>query len=229
MELHPDIRIQRLAIGAEKAPLMVIDHFVTDAEQLVTQVAPKAFARFARYFPGVRTKAPLSYQQLFASELKNTLLEYFQIEGRSVGFSMCHYSLVTTPATELEMPQRIPHVDSTGRDGLASIHYLFKKSFGGTAFYRHRQTGFEIIDASRADTYLGTLQRELDGPDAPRSGYINGDTPLFEQIASQDGVFNRMLIYRRNSLHSGNIGHDFVPDANPATGRLSINSFIDFT
>jgi len=40
-------------------------------------------------------------------------------------------------------------------------------------------------------------------------------------------AFNRMLVYRRNSLHSGNIGKDFVPDANPLTGRLSINCFID--
>jgi hypothetical protein len=37
-----------------------------------------------------------------------------------------------------------------------------------------------------------------------------------------------MLIYRRNSLHSGAIGKDFIPDRNPATGRLSINCFIDF-
>jgi hypothetical protein len=36
-----------------------------------------------------------------------------------------------------------------------------------------------------------------------------------------------MLVYRRNSLHSGCIGPDFVPDANPLTGRLSINSFLD--
>jgi hypothetical protein len=36
-----------------------------------------------------------------------------------------------------------------------------------------------------------------------------------------------MLVYKRNSLHSGSIPPDFVPDPNPATGRLSINSFID--
>ena len=62
----------------------------------------------------------------------------------------------------------------------------------------------------------------------PGPGYINGDTALFEQIAKQDGLFNRMLVYRRNSLHSGCIAPDFVPDPNPLTGRLSINSFIDW-
>jgi hypothetical protein len=49
------------------------------------------------------------------------------------------------------------------------------------------------------------------------------------QIAQQEGMFNRMLIYRRNSLHSGCIARDFVPDGNPLSGRLSINAFIDLT
>jgi hypothetical protein len=140
---------------------------------------------------------------------------------------MCHYSLVTTPPAKLVMLQRIPHIDSVTSNGLASVHYLFRKDLGGTAFYRHRSTGFEYIDASRRERYVQVLEKENSGPDGPGTEYINGDTPLFEQIAKQDGVFNRMLIYRRNSLHSGCIGKDFVPDANPATGRLSINSFID--
>ena len=54
-----------------------------------------------------------------------------------------------------------------------------------------------------------------------------GGTAPFEQINKQDGIFNRILIYRRNILHSGCIDKDFIPDPNPLTGRLSINSFID--
>jgi hypothetical protein len=61
----------------------------------------------------------------------------------------------------------------------------------------------------------------------PAAEYISGNTALFEQIASEDGIFNRMLVYRRNSLHSGSIAKGFVPDPNPLTGRLSINCFID--
>jgi hypothetical protein len=71
------------------------------------------------------------------------------------------------------------------------------------------------------------LEAECAGLDCPAAEYINGDTRIFEQIARAEGVFNRMLIYRRNSLHSGAIERTFVPDANPRTGRLSINSFID--
>jgi hypothetical protein len=140
---------------------------------------------------------------------------------------MCHYSLVTTPPEKLRFLQRVPHIDSANGNGLASVHYLFAGNLGGTAFYRHRRTGFEYVDESRRDVYFRTLESEEQGPDAPGPGYINGDTALFEQIASQDGVYNRVLIYRRNSLHSGSLGKDFVPDPNPLTGRLSINSFID--
>jgi hypothetical protein len=83
------------------------------------------------------------------------------------------------------------------------------------------------VDESRHTQYFKTLQDELRGPDAPAAEYINGDTPLFEQVVKQDGVFNRILFYRRNSLHSGRIARDFVPVADIATGRLSINCFLD--
>ena len=226
LELSPDLRMQKLSIGSEKAPLLVIDNFVKDPEQLIRPVASKAFIRTARFFPGVRAKAPLTYRQFVIDQLQDELLQFFQLDDDSLRFSMCHYSLVTTPPHELVMVQRVPHVDSVD-EGLASIHYLFKKGHGGTAFYKHRRTGFECIDLSRRDLYLKTLDEEVRGPNSPEPAYINGDTPLFEQVEKQDGVFNRILFYRRNSLHSGSIEKDFVPDGNPLTGRLSINSFID--
>ena len=46
------------------------------------------------------------------------------------------------------------------------------------------------------------------------------------QIANVDAMFNRMIIYPSNILHSGNIAADFNFDQNPATGRLTLNSFI---
>jgi hypothetical protein len=227
LDLHPDIRIQQLTLGAERAPLLIVDNFVSAPEELVQNAIRKPFAPAASYFPGLRVKASLSYQDLY-SQLKTTLRELFELDGTMLRFSMCHYSLVTLRPDQLALPQRIPHADSLAREGLAAIHYLFKADHGGTAFYRHRQTGYEYVDESRQKRYLECIRQELAGPDQPAPGYINGDTPLFERIASADAVFNRLLIYRRNSLHSGSIAKDFVPDPNPLTGRLSINSFMDF-
>jgi len=106
------------------------------------------------------------------------------------------------------------------------VHYLFKRDLGGTAFYRHRKTGFEYVDVPRRATYLDIVEQEMNGPDSPASGYINGSTALYEQISAQQGVFNRLLMYRRSSLHSGSIRPDFVPELDPRKGRLSINGFL---
>lgn len=227
LTLHPDIRIQKLTIGQEKAPLIVIDNFVSDPERLIRRAANRPYADPPSYFPGIRYGAPLAYQHLFESRLKDMLLDYFQLKNGRFAFQMCHYSLITTPPDQLTFLQRIPHIDSVSSTGIASVHYLFKGKYGGTAFYRHRKTGFEYVDESRKEAYYACLASEKEGPDAPQSGYIDGDTPLYEQIGKQDGVFNRVLIYRKNSLHCGVIGKDFVPDPNPLTGRLSINTFID--
>ncbi len=227
LNLHPEIRIQKLTIGAERAPLIVIDNFVAQPDKLIHRAAKSSYVDQTSYFPGVRTPAPLAYQHLLETKLKRLILDYFQLQNNRFVFQMCHYSLITTPPDKLTYLQRIPHLDSVVSTGIASIHYLFEGKYGGTAFYRHRKTGYEYVDESRKKAYYDCVEIEKNGPDAPQEGYVDGDTALYEQIGKQDGVFNRMLIYRKNSLHSGVIGSNFVPDANPTTGRLSINSFID--
>jgi hypothetical protein len=221
---HKDIRIQHLKIGSEGAPLLVIDNVVADPDTLVDLAASKQWGVPTSYYPGIRSKAPLTYQKFILGELREPILQAFGLDTKSMSFGSCHFSLVTTPSGRLAPLQRIPHVDSGG--GLASVHYLFKRDLGGTAFYRHRKTGFEYIDEERGAIYYPILEAELNGPGAPPNDYINGDTALFTRVGEQEGVFNRMLIYRRNSLHSGNLSPEFVPDVNPRTGRLSINSFL---
>jgi hypothetical protein len=227
LNLHPDIRIERRSIGAENAPLLVIDDFVADPERLVRKAATRQFRLVGSYYPGVRTEAPLGYQQLIRDRLRSTLFEIFGLTGTSLAFSLCHYSLVTTPPQQLMPLQRIPHFDSADGAGLASVHYLFKSDLGGTAFYRHRATGFESIDVSRREEYLRHIEAALREPNTLPAAYITGDTALFEQIAHVPAAFNRMIVYRRNVLHSGNIAPDFAPSTDPSTGRLSINCFID--
>ena len=228
-ELHRDISIRTMRFGHEQAPLMVIDSFVTDPDVLVSAARGLPFRLTPRSFPGIRALAPTDYRQLLTdmNGIGRRLVEFFELDAGALRLSMCHFSIVMTHPSELLPIQRVPHVDSVRYDGLATIHYLFHANLGGTAFYRHRATGFEFVDETREEKYVAALQAEFQGSDSPGPAYINGDTPLFERIKAQDGVFNRMLVYRRNSLHAGSIAPNFVPDPNPATGRLSINSFID--
>lgn len=227
IEPHRDLRIEKRRIGDDGAPLLVIDQLVADPERLVHRAARRAFGRRGEYFPGVRTGAPAMYQPFLESVLNPLLPEHFGIRSGRFRFSMCHYSLVAAPPEQLRFLQRVPHIDSVGGDGLATVHYLFRGHWGGTAFYRHRSTGFEHVDKPRWETYFSRLETESHGSDVPAGGYINGDTALFEQIASVDAVFNRMIVYRRNALHSACVDDGHVPPADPLAGRLSINTFID--
>lgn len=223
---HRDFRLQRLRIGREQAPLVVIDNLVTDPDDLVNVAASKQFGEVASYYPGIRAKVSLTYQQFILEQLRGVFAEEFAFESGAVRFTACHYSLVTTPAEKLTYLQRIPHVDSVASKELAFVHYLFKTDFGGTAFYRHRKTGFEYIDEGRKPEYLRCLEEEKCGPHSPPAEYINGDTPLYELLDTQQGVFNRLVMYRRNSLHSGALAPGFAADPDPRTGRLSINGFL---
>jgi Family of unknown function (DUF6445) len=226
LALHPNFRLQKLTIGREQAPLIVIDNFVAHPDDLVDIAAAKLFGEVVSYYPGVRSKVPLTYQRFIIEKLRDVLAGYFGISAPALRFTNCHFSIVTTAADKLDYLQQIPHIDSAFSKELAFIHYLFKADLGGTAFYRHRATGYEYVDEARRPEYWRIVAEEREGPDRATGGYINGDTPLYEQVGCQEGVFNRMLVYRRNSLHSGALAPNFVPDPNPRTGRLSINGFL---
>ena len=228
IEAHPGLHLQVRRIGAEGAPLLVIDQLVADPDRLVRKAERGHFTPQGAMFPGIRMRAPLSYEAFLEKLLRPLMGEVFGLPPQArLAFPMCHYSLVTQPPEKLVFLQRIPHIDSATGRGLATVHYLFHEGWGGTAFYRHRSTGYEYVDEDRELAYFTRLQMESLGPDAPGPGYIGEDTPLFERIDKVDGVYNRMLVYRRNSLHSATIDNTRVPPPDPRNGRLSINTFID--
>ncbi|WP_028919849.1 DUF6445 family protein [Pseudoxanthomonas suwonensis] len=228
IEAHPGLHLQVRRIGAEGAPLLVIDQLVADPDRLVRKAERGHFTPQGAMFPGIRMRAPLSYEAFLEKLLRPLMGEVFGLPPQArLAFPMCHYSLVTRPPEKLVFLQRIPHIDSATGRGLATVHYLFQEGWGGTAFYRHRSTGYEYVDEERELPYFTRLQMESLGPDAPGPGYIGEDTPLFERIDKVDGVYNRMLVYRRNSLHSATIDNTRVPPPDPRNGRLSINTFID--
>ena len=202
ISIHPDVKITRYLIGNEQAPLLVIDNVVSEVDELVKYAVRLPFSKNSVFYPGVRAEAPNEYQYFLLNNFSAEFRDFFGLPPEKLFFSLCHYSLTTTPASELKLLQRIPHFDSLEQNGLATVHYLFKRPLGGTAFYRHIKTGFESIDESRKINYLASLQSENGGPNIPQPSYINGDTALYKQIMQVDGLYNRMVVYRRNSLHS---------------------------
>lgn len=227
LSLHPNLSSSVYPLGEERAPLLVIDNFLQNPEFLVEHACQLQFVQNSPLYPGIRAPAPIAFQTLLLTALSRQLQQVFELKGTKLSLSLCQYSLVTQPADQLTLLQRIPHFDSTKRDELAAIFYLFKNDLGGTSFYRHNKTGYEFIDDARRIPYFKSLENENDTPNMPQRGYINGDTALFTRIREQKGIFNRLIVYRRQNLHSGSISPGFVPDSNPRTGRLTINIFID--
>lgn len=226
MQLHPDFSYKVDLVGNEQQPVLVIDHFLSDPFIAVEFCATHAqFNDADAFYPGVRSPAPEAYLQTIYRNLKDIIYATFSINDSMVRRVFSDYSMVVTSPTQLSLMQCLPHYDSLIVSELAAVHYLCGGDKGGTSLYRHRDTGFEYIDGGRAATYMEKLNDGLSKTAYPKR-YMNGSNQLFEQIASYEAVFNRMIIYRCTSLHSGNIAPDFSFDPNPRTGRLTLNTFI---
>jgi hypothetical protein len=109
---------------------------------------------------------------------------------------------------------------------IAIIHYLGHEDQGGTAFYRHRSTGFETVDAARHRRYLDTLRDDFATHGEPEPAYIEGDTALFERTAGYDAAFNRALIYRSSLLHCAMLPNHVALPGTVREGRLTVASFL---
>lgn len=212
-------------IGIERQPLVSIDGFAADPDALRAAATAARFGPAAHHYPGIRAPLPADYLRDQRQILTDVLGETFGHRGR-VDVIDASFSIVTTPPAALAMPQRLPHCDAFAAKRIALIHYLSPEGGDGTAFFRHRSTGFETVCETRAPAYFDRLNEELRDGRGPSAGYIAGDTSLFERIALADARYNRALIYRSYLLHSGAIAPDAALSPDPARGRLTVTAFL---
>ena len=139
------------------------------------------------------------------------------------------YSLVATPAAELQPGQCVPHADSNARYHFAITHYLNENEHGGTGLFRHIPTGFENITEDRVEVYTRSADAFIEGTSGPPQGYITGSNDHYELFEAIDYRPNRLIIYPGTLLHSGLIdpATDISPD--PVTGRLTTQGLEDAT
>lgn len=224
----PDLHYKVEFMGNENQPLVIVDNLFPNATTLIDAALSNRVSLPANgFYPGFRSPAPALYQKRILETLSPIIYESFGLEKNSLSKVVSFYAMVATPLNQLKPAQKIPHFDRPLNDQFAVIHYLCDTPHGGTSFYRHRQTGYETIDESRQEDYLKIVDREIREKGlADTPGFIHGDTQLFERIATKPAKFNRALIYRCSSLHSGNIEDDYAYDFNPRTGRFTVTSFI---
>lgn len=217
----PDVR----PIGRERQPLVTIDGFSPDPDALRAAAVATRFGSAGQHYPGVRAPLPPDYftnqRPLIAAALREAfgLGGDFQIVDAS-------FSIVTRAPAALSVKQRLPHCDAFAPERIALLHYLSPEGGDGTAFFRHRSTGFETVDETRAPAYFDRLNAELREGGAPAPGYIAADTALFERTALAEARYDRALLYRSFLLHSGAIAPDAALSPDPAAGRLTVTAFL---
>ncbi len=223
--LHAAFRTKVEYVGAERAPVIIVDDFLGAPELLIESAACDArFELSVDHYPGLRAAIPPIYSFALRAFLGKIIGETFGIASTDVIGGTCGYAIATTPAEKLSIVQRLPHFDSINPKQIALLHFLCPGEKGGTSFYRHRRTGYETIDAARLAGYTAAVNGEISAFGPPPMRYIDGDDAMFERIAAFDAAFNRVLIYRSASLHSAAIRPGFHFDADPRTGRLTANT-----
>lgn len=219
--MKPELR----HIGSSRTPIVVADDFTDDpgtAVELATKLAPFP-PSVGTYYPGLRRLIPdgtaaFSYVQAVLERAAPLIGGAFD----AVGFDLLEasFSMVTTPPVDLQPPQRGPHFDSTDPNHLAVMHYLRETT--GTAFFRQRATGIEVVDPNNVTTFVETAKKIAPG----LSGYMSGSGRDYEEIGRITGKRDRLAIYPGSLLHSGVIDPDIPLSENPHVGRLTTNIFI---
>lgn len=211
--------------GAERQPLLTIEDALPDPAAVVSIAARHAYRPIGPFYPGVRAPVSQAAAMPLVAPVMDALTDSFGLTAAPRYFE-CYLSLVTAAPGALAPIQRLPHFDGLEPDRIAVLLYLDASERGGTAFYRQRATGYESVDEARYGSYRAALDGEVAAHGLPPSTYISGDTPMFEQVHAVAGRFNRMIAYRGNTLHCADLGADFVPVIDPASGRLTLNLFL---
>ena len=227
--------IQLFELGDERAPLLVIDNFVEDPGLLIQQaslLAPFPEVEGNQY-PGTRRLLDpdkdevYSYVDLACRGLAPLLRQVWGVDKFSV--TEAGFSMVTRRPDRIRPIQRVPHYDSIDPRNFAVLHYLSKPPKGGTAFYRHRRTGFVMLDEGRYDTYRDAFQEDIREFGEPPLEYVNESTSAWEKIGEVEGLYNRCVVYQGCIFHSGLIPPGFNFSTDTLSGRLTGNIFLRAT
>ncbi len=225
LALSPDAMVTTEVFGLERQPMLVIDHFLADPQAVLEIAAQAPFGPIGPHYPGIRSPVPAGATGEMIRSLAGAMASTFALPAPPKHHE-CFLSLVTASPAKLALIQRLPHFDGVEPDRLALLLYLDQAETGGTAFYRHRSTGFESINADRFTAFAAALEQDVARHGQPVPGYIQGDTAIYERTYAVQGKFNRAVIYRGNTLHCADLPGQFLPVTDPVAGRLTLNLFL---
>jgi len=226
ININPRAQVDMRRIGRDGHPLLVIDDFLLNAEELVDFAAHAPFGppRVPAY-PGVNAELPEAYLPAVFHALRSSFARGFGLAPETPVHVTGFLALATLPLEQLQSRQRIPHYDFVVPDNLAVLHYLGRAPGGGTGFFRHDATGFERIDAGRREIYGEHVDRELAEAGGRLNSFAGPNTPYYTLLDQVEARFNRLIVYRSACLHCALFdGAQLSED--PRAGRLTANSFV---
>lgn len=220
------MRPERQLIGQSSTPVLTVDGLGPEPAEvaaLAGKLAP--FPPATNNYPGLRRVLGESDGSAwdYVIELLQQATPFLAGAFDLDGFDLIEasFSLVTRHPAELSPVQRMPHFDSVDANFYAVMHYL--SPCDGTAFYRHRDSGIELVGPDTVDAYVAAARRAAVAAPAQ---YICGDSPAYVQIGSVEGLAGRLVAYPGRLLHSGLIPEGFQGSSDPQRGRLTTNMFI---
>lgn len=230
-EISDAFSLKKIQIGEEAHPILILDDLLKSPEALIAHASRatrfKPVAVDENYYPGLRAPAPKEYSINLVDTLRPLVAEHFGISTQKLAAARCAYSIATMSPHDLSLAQRIPHFDTVEERQIAAIHYLCDPEHGGTAFFRHRSTGYESITRERSKPYFTTLKADLNKFGEP-DGYASDANAIFDRIADIDARRNRAIVYASNLLHSGMVNAAAGLSSEPEQGRLTTTLFARF-
>ena len=223
--------IQSVEIGEHQA--IIIDDFLLDPQALIALAAQSQFEPYPgvedkKGYPGIRAQAPRLYSQTITELLEPLIKLNFAVpETLELRKSICAFSLTTMPAHALGTLQCTPHFDASTPHHMAVLLYLCDHHHGGTGFYRHKATGIQQITENNRERYLDIYYAEINAR-RPTQRYFDNSDEQFSLLAMIPAKVNRLVIYPGSLLHSACINPSRSINADPHTGRLTVNTFYDF-
>ena len=195
----------KVEIVARRFPIVLIDGFYTNPD------AVREFALRHRYdhtqglYPGTHQflyegQAPANRHERQVLDVRSLVCRILRdISGLPLEVSdlRTDFSLVTTPARQLNKFQRQPHFDETP---LLGIVYLNNPSMGGTSIYRNKPLDrIGLLTPQDRQAYERWLEESA--PDRPTDNYTLDDPENWEPVYEIEGRYNRFAAYPGFILH----------------------------
>jgi Family of unknown function (DUF6445) len=223
--INPNAKVQVLRIGQEGAPVLIIDDLLLNPDALFKNAQNQNFEPpSGTYYPGLNAPLPEQYLQNLGRAIRPSIYRAFEIGQEYKIETSGFFALTTIGLDDFGPWQKIPHYDLTFDGHFALVHYMAQNQTGGTGFFRHLPTGFEIINNERREKYLGQITNWIEENGKNLIDFAGEKTPQFEMFFKVPFKYNRAILYPANILHCA-LYDGTNQNSNPKIGRLTANSF----